>query len=312
MSKFNYSRLGALAAAGLLAAGSLGLSAPPAGADSADGAVSVGLTWVVRMDDGGNGIVAGTQWKLTNNTTGAAREFTDQGTNDEATASNEDGFILMEAANSILSLGDGFTLDLVTPIPGYGVPVSMYSHTVPFTSTAVPDKSVADPNKLTDSMTVGLFDLHRLTDTLSYDANSADAAGTVDPHTSHADEAITIADNGFELTGSDFLGWNTRADGSGDSFVPGDEFNMVCADTWRDCSTTLYAQWKAQPVVTPPPSETSGVSATPPDGSTADADGAAVETGGDTTDMGSIGLAVGVAALALGGTATAIVARKRH
>ena len=36
------------------------------------------------------------------------------------------------------------------------------------------------------------------------------------------DSDVTIAENGFTLTGYHFDGWNTKADGTGDSYGAGD------------------------------------------------------------------------------------------
>ena len=47
---------------------------------------------------------------------------------------------------------------------------------------------------------------------------------------------ITVLKNGYGKTNYSFAGWNTKADGTGDSYFPGDTF--VIRET-----TTLYAQW---------------------------------------------------------------------
>ena len=48
---------------------------------------------------------------------------------------------------------------------------------------------------------------------------------------------VTIYTNDFKRTGYTFTGWNTKADGSGNTYQPGKEVS------WVD-NVTLYAQWK--------------------------------------------------------------------
>ena len=49
---------------------------------------------------------------------------------------------------------------------------------------------------------------------------------------------VTIADNTFTNPGYAFIEWNTEADGSGDSYAPGDEIEGI------DDDIDLYAQWE--------------------------------------------------------------------
>jgi uncharacterized repeat protein (TIGR02543 family) len=54
--------------------------------------------------------------------------------------------------------------------------------------------------------------------------------------------AVTLPDGSMlSLDGYDFVGWNSRADGTGDSYMPGGQFDMAGTDT------TLYAQWSLRP-----------------------------------------------------------------
>jgi len=74
---------------------------------------------------------------------------------------------------------------------------------------------------------------------VSYDANSPDATGTVtDTASYHSGDAATVAANGFTRTGYSFASWNTSADGSGTSYLPGSSLTVTG-------HVTLYAQWKA-------------------------------------------------------------------
>ena len=60
----------------------------------------------------------------------------------------------------------------------------------------------------------------------------------------------------LQLAGYDFVGWNTKPDGSGESFKPGDSFELtrefVDANhvEEKDNTVTLYAQWKAKDKIT--------------------------------------------------------------
>ena len=67
--------------------------------------------------------------------------------------------------------------------------------------------------------------------TLSYDANGG--TGSMDPQRGMAVEAKAC---GFSLEGHKFVEWNTRADGSGASYGPGEEVAL-------DADATLYAMW---------------------------------------------------------------------
>ena len=53
------------------------------------------------------------------------------------------------------------------------------------------------------------------------------------------DDKVTVSDNKwFEREGYTFIGWNTKANGNGDSYLPGDTFRMPDSDVY------LYAQWQ--------------------------------------------------------------------
>jgi uncharacterized repeat protein (TIGR02543 family) len=52
------------------------------------------------------------------------------------------------------------------------------------------------------------------------------------------DTVVTLVSNGFSKDGYVFVGWNTFADGAGDSFVDGATFTYTLAE-----DLTLYAQW---------------------------------------------------------------------
>ncbi len=81
---------------------------------------------------------------------------------------------------------------------------------------------------------------------LSYDGNgSTGGAVPVDNALYEEGAAATVADNSGKLTreGSTFAGWNTRADGTGQGYLPGSTLILGAANV------ILYAQWKPD---TPP------------------------------------------------------------
>ena len=87
--------------------------------------------------------------------------------------------------------------------------------------------------------------------TLSYDANG----GSLPEESAGADDAddgtyapgakVAVKENPYVREGYEFAGWNTSADGTGESCEPGDEFTV-------NKSTTLYAQWKKKDEPTEP------------------------------------------------------------
>lgn len=72
--------------------------------------------------------------------------------------------------------------------------------------------------------------------TVTYDGNGADSGKTTD-NTAYATGAkATVKANGYTRDDYTFTGWNTKADGSGDSYKTGDWITMTG-------SVILYAQW---------------------------------------------------------------------
>lgn len=74
---------------------------------------------------------------------------------------------------------------------------------------------------------------------VNYDPNGGN--GSHDPTDGDAGDPITIPDDlndPFSKPGSILIGWNTKPDGTGDSYQPGDDVPM------DDEDKTLYAQWK--------------------------------------------------------------------
>lgn len=77
--------------------------------------------------------------------------------------------------------------------------------------------------------------------TIRYNANGG--SGAVSSQTVRSGESVTINSNtgGFSRTGYDFNGWNTAANGSGESYGAGSIFTATSLD---DNTIDLYAQWK--------------------------------------------------------------------
>lgn len=75
--------------------------------------------------------------------------------------------------------------------------------------------------------------------TLDYKGNGA-TSGQTDGETVYTGTEVPVAPNGYLRDGYSFLGWNTKADGSGTPYKPGDEIDLTA-------DMTLYAMWEANP-----------------------------------------------------------------
>ena len=77
--------------------------------------------------------------------------------------------------------------------------------------------------------------------TVVFDKNKA-TSGTMKSYKATYDKAFVLSENKFKRVGYDYVGWNTAADGSGDSYADKEEvMNLATEGT-----VTLYAQWKAR------------------------------------------------------------------
>lgn len=92
-------------------------------------------------------------------------------------------------------------------------------------------KSKDDPAKNTAKLKLAVP-----TYTVTYDGNGADSGKTTDPTAYATGAKATVKANGYTRNGYTFTGWNTKADGSGDSYKTGDWITMTG-------SVILYAQW---------------------------------------------------------------------
>ena len=92
-------------------------------------------------------------------------------------------------------------------------------------------KSKDDPVKNTAKLKLAVP-----TFTVTYHGNGADSGKTTDPTAYATGAKATVKENNYTRGGYTFTGWNTKADGSGDSYKTGDWITMTG-------SVILYAQW---------------------------------------------------------------------
>ena len=71
---------------------------------------------------------------------------------------------------------------------------------------------------------------------VSYKRNGAEGV-VLDKYSYMPGSEVVVAENGFDGGNADFTGWNTKADGSGKSYQPGDIITI------EDDGVVLYAQW---------------------------------------------------------------------
>ena len=74
---------------------------------------------------------------------------------------------------------------------------------------------------------------------VTYDANAGEntVTGSVVKQSAKEGETVTVAENAFEIEDKVFIEWNTKADGAGDSYKPGDSITL-------NSDITLFAQWQ--------------------------------------------------------------------
>lgn len=79
---------------------------------------------------------------------------------------------------------------------------------------------------------------------VSYSLNASDAEGSapVDSRRYAENSLVTVLGTDATRPNHTFTGWNTEADGSGTTYFPGDEFEVIS-------NVTFYAQWEAIPEV---------------------------------------------------------------
>lgn len=115
-----------------------------------------------------------------------------------------------------------------------------------YTSKQGEDGTSVENDKVTADSTLISYEAHTLyahwtanNYTVEYEGNGATSGATaVSNHV--YDTASYLTTNGFKRTGYTFVGWNTKADGSGDSYADGASVTTLAAEG----KVTLYAQWK--------------------------------------------------------------------
>ena len=80
---------------------------------------------------------------------------------------------------------------------------------------------------------------------VEYRANDGSAQGTMSKQVSNV--VVQAKDNRFDLDGSTFTEWNTKPNGTGDKYAPGDN---VAKPTDGSKTVILYAQWRSSTVAT--------------------------------------------------------------
>lgn len=82
--------------------------------------------------------------------------------------------------------------------------------------------------------------IRRASNTVYYDANGG-TGGASSNYTGSA--AATVSKNAPQREGYTFAGWNTAADGSGESYSAGSTYTFANDNGNGGCRVTLYAQW---------------------------------------------------------------------
>ena len=120
--------------------------------------------------------------------------------------------------------------------------------------------------------------------TLSYDANGGslpeESAGVddADDGTYAPSAKVAVKENPYVREGYEFAGWNTAADGTGESCEPGDEFTV-------NESTILYAQWKKKDEPTEPTDPTRPTDPSNPGGDNGNNNGDSDNNGSDNNGL---------------------------
>lgn len=74
-------------------------------------------------------------------------------------------------------------------------------------------------------------------DALSYLPNNDNASGATQPTQGNVGDVVIVSSCGFSVSGAAFSGWNTKPDGSGVPYQPGDSYTLTSG------ADVLYAQW---------------------------------------------------------------------
>ena len=116
-------------------------------------------------------------------------------------------------------------------------------YTVKLTVTNAQDSGVITENDAVSTEAEVKVVVNKINNSLTYNYNGADEK---DSTVETIESAITVdADKEITRKGYDFLGWNTKADGTGDSYKSGDELTFADNGNGGE-AVTLYAQWKGK------------------------------------------------------------------
>ena len=116
-------------------------------------------------------------------------------------------------------------------------------YTVKLTVTNAQDSGVITENDDVSTEAEVKVVVNKVNNSLTYNYNGADEK---DSTVETTESTVTVdADKEITRKGYDFLGWNTKADGTGDSYKSGDELTFVDNGNGGE-AVTLYAQWKGK------------------------------------------------------------------
>ena len=145
---------------------------------------------------------------------------------------------------------DGVTGSVAVPDTGYHV-TGWYSsgNTITTSATLTAAKAKANLSKYganAYSNTTFSAGFAPNTYTLKFNANGG--TGTMADIPMTYDVPVTLPESVFEREGYEFIGWNTKANGSGDSYA--DEAEVINLTATHKGSVTLYAQWRTNLTLT--------------------------------------------------------------
>lgn len=113
------------------------------------------------------------------------------------------------------------------------------------TGTNYTDKQSVKNLTSTNGGTVTLYAKWKpITYTIKFDGNGA-TGGSTDSMSMIYDVAKNLTDNGFKRTSYNFIGWNTKPDGSGTDYS--NKQSVKNLSTTNGATITLYAQWEYDP-----------------------------------------------------------------
>ena len=113
------------------------------------------------------------------------------------------------------------------------------------TGTNYTDKQSVKNLTSTNGGTVTLYAKWKpITYTIKFDGNGATGGSTASMSMTY-DVAKNLTDNGFKRTSYNFIGWNTKADGSGTDYS--NKQSVKNLSTTNGATITLYAQWEYDP-----------------------------------------------------------------